>query len=92
MSNHLIDQAVHLADSAICSTQHAGEQASALVHQGMDAARGGSRHVRDSAHHATDRTVAYIHQEPVKAMLIAAATGAVLVMLAKVIGTSGSAR
>jgi len=85
MSNNLIDQAVHSADSAIRSTQHAGEQAGALVRHGMDVAR-------DSAHRASDRTVAYIRKEPVKALMIAVAAGAVLAVLASVLGRSDRAR
>ncbi|MFZ2307207.1 MAG: hypothetical protein WAW73_11670 [Rhodoferax sp.] len=85
MSNNLIDQAVQSADYAIRSTQHAGEQASALVRHGMDAAS-------DSAHQAGDRTVAYIRHEPVKSMLIAAAAGAALAVLATVLGKSGKSR
>lgn len=65
-----------------------GDQATALVHHGMDSVRNTSHQIREGAHHASDRTVAYIREEPVKSMLIAAATGAVLMALARVISQS----
>jgi ElaB/YqjD/DUF883 family membrane-anchored ribosome-binding protein len=59
----------------------AAEQASAMAHRSMDAAREGSQKLRDQAQHASDSTVRYIKDEPVKAVLIAAATGAALMAL-----------
>ncbi len=57
------------------------EQAAAIVQGSMDGVREASKQVRDRAQHATDSTVGYIKDEPVKAMLIAAATGAALMGL-----------
>jgi len=59
----------------------AGEQVSALTQRGMDAMRDGSQRVRLKAHQAGDATVGYIRDEPVKAIAIAAAAGAALVLL-----------
>ena len=59
----------------------ATEQASAIAQRSVDALRDGSQSLRDSATRATDSTVLYIKEEPVKAMLIAAATGAALMAL-----------
>ena len=59
----------------------ASEQANALAQRGMDALRDGSHQVRERAVHASDTTVAYIKDEPIKSMLIAAATGAALMAL-----------
>lgn len=59
----------------------ATEQASALAQRSVDALRDGSQSLRDSATRASDSTVTYIKEEPVKAMLIAAATGAALMAL-----------
>ena len=42
--------------------------------------------LRDRAHRASDGTVNYIKDEPVKAVLIAAATGAALMALVALIG------
>ena len=59
----------------------AGEQASALAQRGVNAVRDTTQQLRDRAVHVTDSTVTYIKDEPLKAMLIAAATGAVLMAL-----------
>jgi ElaB/YqjD/DUF883 family membrane-anchored ribosome-binding protein len=67
-----------------------GEQASTLAYRGVDAVREGSQKLRDRAVQASDNTVAYIKDEPVKSMLIAAATGAALMALVSLIGRSQS--
>jgi ElaB/YqjD/DUF883 family membrane-anchored ribosome-binding protein len=64
----------------------ATEQASALAQRGANAVRDSSQQVRDRAMRASDSTVAYIRDEPFKAVLIAAATGAVLMALLSLLG------
>ncbi|HSB25740.1 MAG TPA: hypothetical protein VLE94_21780 [Burkholderiaceae bacterium] len=59
----------------------AGEQASALAQRGVDAVRERSLQVREQALRASDSTLNYIRDEPVKAVLFAAAAGAVLTVL-----------
>jgi ElaB/YqjD/DUF883 family membrane-anchored ribosome-binding protein len=59
----------------------ATEQASVLAQRGVDAVREGSRQVRDQAQRASDGTLHYVRQEPVKSILIAAAVGATLMAL-----------
>lgn len=59
----------------------AGEQASAMAQRGVDAVRDRSLQVREQALRASDNTLNYIKDEPVKAVLIAAAAGAVLMAL-----------
>jgi ElaB/YqjD/DUF883 family membrane-anchored ribosome-binding protein len=59
----------------------ATEQASVLAQRGVEAVREGSRQVRDQALRASDGTLLYVRQEPVKSMLIAAAVGAALMAL-----------
>ncbi len=66
----------------------ATEQASALAHRGVDAVRHGSQQLRNTALHATDATAGYIKNDPIKAVLIAAATGAALMALVSLIGRS----
>jgi len=61
--------------------ERAGEHASALAQRGMDVVRDRSLQVRDRALRATDGTVNYIKDEPLKAVLIAAAAGAIVVTL-----------
>ena len=59
----------------------ATDQAAAMAQRGVDAVREGSQQLRDKALRASDNTVSYVRGEPVKAMLIAAATGAALMAL-----------
>lgn len=63
-----------------------------LRRRGVDVIRGASSQVRDGALRATDKSVAFIRDEPVKAVLIAAAVGAVTMALISVIGRAGTAR
>jgi ElaB/YqjD/DUF883 family membrane-anchored ribosome-binding protein len=56
-------------------------QAEAAARRGAEVARDTSAQLREKAAYASDTTVSYIKGEPVKAMLIAAATGAVLMAL-----------
>lgn len=57
------------------------DQVSALAHRSADAVRHGSQQLVDSAHQASARTRDYVQHEPVKALLLAAATGAALMAL-----------
>lgn len=56
----------------------AAAQASALASRSADSLRERSRQARDTARRASETTVTYVRDEPVKAMLMAAATGAAL--------------
>jgi ElaB/YqjD/DUF883 family membrane-anchored ribosome-binding protein len=66
----------------------ATEQASAMAHRGIDAVRQGTQQLRESADQASTRTIGYIKDEPLKAMLIAGATGAVLMALLSLLNQS----
>lgn len=66
--------------------ERASEQVSAMAHRGMDSVRDTSHQLRVKAEHASDTTVNYIKEEPVKAVLIAAATGAALMALVRLVG------
>jgi ElaB/YqjD/DUF883 family membrane-anchored ribosome-binding protein len=59
----------------------ARDQVSALARRGVDSVHDASQQLRDRAQHASDETVNYIKDEPIKAILIAAATGAALMAL-----------
>jgi ElaB/YqjD/DUF883 family membrane-anchored ribosome-binding protein len=63
-------------------------QAEAAARRGMDAVRDTSQQLRERAAQAQDMTVAYVKDEPIKAMLIAAATGAVLMGIVSMLGRS----
>jgi ElaB/YqjD/DUF883 family membrane-anchored ribosome-binding protein len=56
-------------------------QTEALAHDGMVAVREGAHQLREKSLHAKDATTAYIQQEPVKSVLMAAAVGAALMGL-----------
>ncbi len=53
-------------------------QAEAAARRGIEAVRDTSQQLRDKAMRASDSAVGYVKEEPIKAMLIAAATGALL--------------
>lgn len=57
------------------------DRAGALAQQGIDSVNDTAQHLREGARHATESTISYIKDEPIKAMLIAAATGAGLMAL-----------
>jgi ElaB/YqjD/DUF883 family membrane-anchored ribosome-binding protein len=63
------------------AVSRAAAQVDELAHKSIERARAASAQVREQMHVAGDRTVNYIRDEPVKAVLIAAATGAVVAML-----------
>ena len=64
------------------------EQIGALAQRGANTVRESTQQLRDRALRATDGTVDYVKHEPVKAMLIAAATGAALMALLSLITRS----
>lgn len=70
-----------LRDQASPRLDGATAQAGAMFKHGMDTLRDGSHQVRAKAQQAGESTTHYIQQEPVKAVLIAAATGAALMAL-----------
>ena len=63
-------------------------QAEAAARRGIDAVRDTSQQLRDRAVQASDMTVAYVKDEPMKALLIAAATGALLMGLITMLARS----
>ena len=71
-----------LRDDTMPVIDRISEQAQAIARQGIDAVRDQSLHLQARARRTSDDTLHYIRDEPVKAVLIAAATGAMLVALA----------
>ena len=67
-----------LRNQAAPLLNRAGEQASALAQRSVDAVRDSSQQLREQAQRVSDGTANYVKEEPVKALLIAAATGALL--------------
>lgn len=76
------DAAHQLRDDTVPMIDRLNDQAHLLARQGMDAVRDQSLHLQARARRTSDDTLHYIRDEPVKAVLIAAATGAVLMALA----------
>ena len=84
----LADSAQDLRNEVTPLINRASDQASALARRGVNAVRDSTQHLRDTAQRATDGTVMYIKDEPLKSMLIAAATGAALMALVGMLSRS----
>jgi len=91
-ANHAVDSAGNALQDLRHQTtpilERASEQVSAMAHRGLDSVRETAHQLRLKAEHASDTTVGYIRQEPVKAVLIAAATGAALMALVSLVARS----
>ena len=84
-----LSTSVHSAQQHVSPMlDRASAQASALAHRGMDAVRASSQQLRDKANLATEVTSGYIKNDPIKAVLIAAATGAALMALVSLLSRS----
>jgi ElaB/YqjD/DUF883 family membrane-anchored ribosome-binding protein len=86
--NGLADAAKDIRHEAAPLLNDAAGQVSALTQRGLDAVRSSARQLRDQAELASDSAVSYIKDEPVKAVLIAAATGAALMAMVSLISRS----
>jgi ElaB/YqjD/DUF883 family membrane-anchored ribosome-binding protein len=92
VANKALDR---LSDTVESARDHAAplinrlsDQAESAARRGVDALRDTSAQLREKALRAQDTTVGYIKDEPVKAMLIAAATGAALMALVGLLSRS----
>lgn len=74
-----------LSHKATPALQHAGERVSSLAHRGLDGVQESTHQLRLKAQHASENTVNYIRHEPLKSVLIAAATGAALMALVSLV-------
>jgi ElaB/YqjD/DUF883 family membrane-anchored ribosome-binding protein len=70
--------------------ERATEKVSSLTHRGVDSVRETTHQLRVKAEQASENTVSYIKHEPVKSVLIAAATGAALMALISLVARSRS--
>lgn len=84
----LADTVQDLRQQAAPLLNRSAEQAGALAQRSVDAVRDGTQQLRDKALRASDNTINYVKEEPVKAMLIAAATGAALMALVSLMSGS----
>ena len=90
--SNLLDRAAVGADHALDTLSNklhsAKDSANHLSQRGIDAMRESTQQLRDTALRATDTTKHYVQDEPIKSLLIAAATGAALVALISMMSRS----
>lgn len=79
--NSLSDKVQDVRDQAAPVLNRVAEKAETLARRGVDAVKDSSAQIREKALRVSDSTVGYIKDEPVKSILIAAATGAALMAL-----------
>ena len=79
--NNLADSAHQAINGAKPIVERWAKDAESMARRGIASASETSRHLRERAAQASDSTVNYIKDEPVKAMLMAAAAGAAIVTL-----------
>ena len=77
-----------LREKAAPVLDRATERVTSMAHRGIDSVRETSHQLRVKAEHASDTTVGYIREEPMKSVLIAAATGAALMALVSLVARS----
>ncbi|MEO7939064.1 MAG: hypothetical protein ABIR55_10600 [Burkholderiaceae bacterium] len=70
-----------LRDHAAPKLDEMTQRASDFAHQSVQSVRDTGRRLRESAVEVSEGTVQYVRDEPIKSMLIAAATGAMLMAL-----------
>jgi ElaB/YqjD/DUF883 family membrane-anchored ribosome-binding protein len=81
LANRTADQLDGVTDDVASSANTTLARASEMARQSMDWMRDSSDRVRNEVSRAQDRTVGYIREEPVRSVLVAAATGAVVYAL-----------
>ena len=89
--DRLSDKIESAREHAVPLINRLTSQAENAAQRGVGAVRDASAQVREKALKASDSTVSYIKDEPVKAMLIAAATGAALMALIGLLSRSRNA-
>lgn len=77
--DHLADKAHQAVDAAKPVVDRWARDAESMARRGVDAARETTRELGDRFSQVSDTAARYVKDEPVKAMLIAAAAGAALV-------------
>jgi ElaB/YqjD/DUF883 family membrane-anchored ribosome-binding protein len=79
--NELADRVGQNAEHALHTTQRLVGQAEDLSRRGLERVRQAGTAVREQATRMGDQTVGYIKEEPLKAVLMAAAAGAFTALL-----------
>jgi ElaB/YqjD/DUF883 family membrane-anchored ribosome-binding protein len=78
MLDRLADKAADLRDEGGPVVDRLASQARDMARHSSQWVREGSERLRDQAGRVSDRTTGYVRDEPVRALLMAAATGALL--------------
>jgi ElaB/YqjD/DUF883 family membrane-anchored ribosome-binding protein len=81
-----------LSETVPSALSRAAAQAEDLAQRGIARARSAAGQVREQYNVATDKTTAYIRDEPLKAVLIAAAAGAATALVASWVSRRHTAR
>jgi ElaB/YqjD/DUF883 family membrane-anchored ribosome-binding protein len=84
----LSEKASELKSEAAPMLGKVSERAHAYIDQGRDAARDAAQQLRDQATRASNMALDYTRDEPVRALLAAAATGALLMGLVAILARS----
>lgn len=82
----LADSVQDLRHQAAPALERGIERAGALRQRGIDSVRHGTRQLRETAHSGAEHARGYVRDEPFKALLIAAATGAIVAGLLSWLG------
>jgi len=77
------------AEHARRSVDEARAGAEALTTQGSEAIRSSAARAREAITHTTDQAAEYVQAQPLKSLLIAAAAGAAIALLAGAVGKHG---
>lgn len=86
--DRLIDTIADTAATVPHAVERAAERAGEVAHQSAQKLQQGTQQVKAQFDQVTDSAIAYVKDEPVRAMLIAAAAGAALMALAGLLGRS----
>lgn len=88
-----VESAAHsLREKVEPTVARLASQAETLARRGYDAVLDGAHNARERAAQVNDRAVSYVKDEPVKAVLIAAATGAALMALVSLVRSARRSR
>ena len=89
-ATHAVDRAIdtmaETAASVPVAVERAAERATEAARLGTQKLQQSTQQVKAQFNQVTDSAIAYVKEEPVRAMLVAAAAGAALMALASLLG------
>ena len=96
IAHQTLDQLADRVDSARLQAapvfDRLAHRADEMKYRGVAAMRDGSQRLRYQAIRATDSTLGYVRQKPVRSLLFAAALGAAATLLLSIVGRAGKPR